>query len=75
MANESRKSAISVPAKDASDPAFDVTLEEFCEQLSSSITKPELIGGFYHQTKKRGFLKGSTAAFKEQFDAFKNQPL
>lgn len=54
---------------------FDMTLDEFCAQLSATDRRIELIGGFNHSARQAGHLKGSEASFRERFEQFINKPV
>ena len=52
-----------------------VTLEEFCQHLSKSDKRVELIGAFYHVEKAAGRVKDFESNFESRFVAFTTQPV
>lgn len=56
------------------EQSFDMTLEQFCAELSTMDKRVELIGGFYSAEKAAGHIKASHADFSARFEAFQNQP-
>lgn len=72
MAEEKQKQAA---AKAADNPVIQVTLDEFCARLSSSVSSPELIGAFEHVERVAGRMQDTEDAFKSRFAAFVNSPV
>jgi hypothetical protein len=63
---------VSAEAPAAGD--FPLSLDEFCQRLSTTDKRVELIGAFYHVEKaaKRG--NDTSGNFTARFQAFVNQP-
>jgi hypothetical protein len=49
-----------------------ISLTEFCQRLSETVSRPELIGGFEFVERRAGRLKDTEAEFRARFDAFIN---
>lgn len=71
MAEEKQKQAA---AKAAANPVIQVTLDEFCARLSSSVKPPELLGGFELVERVAGRTQDTEDAYKSRFAAFVNMP-
>lgn len=64
-----------MPAPQAPAPTtFDLTLEEFCQRLSMSDSRVELIAGFYSDERLNQHFKASVATFTERYEAFQVRP-
>lgn len=53
---------------------FPLTLDEFCQRLSLSVRRPELIGGFHADAVRKGHLLDLEDAFLEAFETFRQRP-
>lgn len=66
------------PKTNATTPATEaevaLTLDEFCQRLSESLSRPELIGAFHFTERRAGRKKDTESAFRARFDAFTNAP-
>lgn len=69
------KDATPTPAPEAVADVPQLTLTEFCTQLSQSVKSPELIAGFEYTEKAAGTIKDTSEAFKARFDTFVNTPV
>lgn len=49
-----------------------ISLMEFCQRLSETVSRPELIGGFEFIERRAGHLKDTEADYRARFDAFIN---
>lgn len=67
--------AKSAPAADTGEVEAQITLNEFCTQLSQSDKRVELIGGFNATETQAGRIKDTFAGFSERFTAFVNKPV
>lgn len=54
--------------------SFELTLDEFCQQLSKSDRRVALIGGFHAVEKNAGRVKDFAAAYHGRFEKFINAP-
>lgn len=54
---------------------FQMTLTEFCTQLSRTDRRVEMIGAFEHTERLAGHLKDTKEGFAESYEAFCNQPM
>lgn len=55
---------------------FDLTLGEFCQNVSAGGKfGPELLGGFHHEQKAAGNHKSSHDAYAAALDLFANKPV
>lgn len=52
-----------------------ITLIEFCERLSTTLRRQELIGAFYFVENRAGRVRDTEAAYRSRFDAFVNTPV
>ena len=68
--NESPVSAEQAPAP--SD--FPLSLSEFCQRLSGTDKRVELIGAFHHAEKSAGAGQDTEGNFRARFEAFAAQP-
>jgi hypothetical protein len=58
------------------EPAtFDLTLDEFCERLSESDRRVELIGAFHFSERQAGRLKDAESAYRARYQAFMKKPV
>lgn len=55
--------------------AFAISLDEFCQRLSSQKKSPEIISGFYHAQRVAGNLSKSDTEYAADFAAFIKQPV
>jgi len=53
---------------------FPLSLDEFCQRLSASDRRTELIGAFHHVEKAAGRAQDTEGNFRARFDAFVSQP-
>lgn len=53
----------------------ELTLQEFCQRLSSVDKRVELIGAFHYSETAAGTVKGLESAFADRFAAFLNKPV
>lgn len=63
---------VSAEAPAAGD--FPLSLAEFCQRLSATDKRVELIGAFHHVEKAAGALQDTSANYSARFEAFANQP-
>lgn len=54
---------------------FQMTLAEFCTQLSAKDRRVEMIGAFEHVERRAGNLRDSQDAFMSRYNAFCNKPM
>lgn len=54
---------------------FAISLDEFCQRLSTKKVSSEMIGGFHHAQRVVGNVKGKDAAFSAAFASFVKQPV
>lgn len=59
----------------ANQDSFQMTLTEFCTQLSRTDKRVEMIGGFEHAERTAGHFKDTQEGFAERYNAFCNQPM
>lgn len=72
--NTEAPEAVSPVAKKKEPESFEVSLDNFCSELSQSDKRVELIGGFHHTETKAGRMKDFGSAYLTRFLAFVNQP-
>lgn len=53
---------------------FPLSLDEFCQRLSASDNRVELIGAFHHVESSAGRVHDTSGNFTARFEAFINQP-
>jgi hypothetical protein len=58
----------------ADNPEQELTLQEFCQRLSSVDKRVELIGAFHYSETAAGTVKDLESAFADRFAAFLNKP-
>ncbi len=63
---------VSAEAPAAGD--FPLSLDEFCQRLSATDKRVELIGAFHHVEKAAGRGQDTSGNFAARFEAFANQP-
>ena len=54
---------------------YPLTLDEFCQRLSTTDRRVELIGAFEHMEKRAGHLKDIETAYRSRYEKFVNQPV
>jgi len=54
---------------------FEVTLDEFCRQLSATDKRVEMIAGFHFSERQAGTVKDHTEAFEARYADFINKPV
>ena len=60
----------------ASDrPVFDLTLQEFCANLSKTDKRVELIAAFFYDETKNGRVKDTESGFKSRYLTFAKKPV
>lgn len=52
-----------------------VTLDEFCQRLSHTDKRVEMIGGFHSDEKRAGRIKDAEAAYQARYEAFTRKPV
>lgn len=52
-----------------------ITLDEFCQRLSETVRRPELIAGFYSTASASGAHADTQAGYQSRFDIFINTPV
>lgn len=69
---------VSTPTPSAAAPDaigdFPLSLDEFCQRLSKTDRRVEMIGAFYSVEKAAGRTKGLTREFTSRFEAFVKSP-
>lgn len=56
------------------EKSFDMTLDEFCAELSQADRRVELIGAFHAIEKQARRVKASKAVFSDRFQKFTKLP-
>jgi hypothetical protein len=69
------KTASPAPAAVVVVETVQLTLNEFCQRLSETVRRPELLSAFEYTERTAGRLKDSTAAFEERFEQFRKTPV
>ena len=54
--------------------SFPLPLEEFCQRLSVTDRRVELIGAFYSEETRAGRVKDTESNFSARFNKFVSQP-
>lgn len=62
-------------AADAPVEAVELTLNEFCQRLSETVRRPELLSAFEYTERASGRVKGTAAAFEASFEQFRKTPV
>ena len=56
-------------------PVFELTVEQFAQRHSLTVTAPEALAGFVHVEKTEGRHKGDPQSYADRFSAFLNKPV
>lgn len=67
---EKQEAAPAQPVEDS----FELTLDEFCTQLSKSDRRVSLIGGFHASEKAANRLKDTVSSYQARYVAFSTKP-
>jgi hypothetical protein len=70
--NQNEPVTVSAEAPPVGD--FPLSLDEFCQRLSTTDKRVELIGAFHHVEKSAGRGQDTSQKFADRFAAFVNQP-
>lgn len=71
----SSKNAASEPAQAVAAAVPGITLDEFCQRLSKSDKRVELIAGFHADESSGGRFKDAESQYLARFGAFINKPV
>jgi hypothetical protein len=73
MSDNAPKAAAKAEAQAAAN-TFDLTVEEFCTNLSAADGRVEMIAAFCASERRAGRFKDSSGAFAGRFEAFVSAP-
>lgn len=56
------------------EAAFPVALDEFCQRLSTTDRRVEMISAFHHWARAQGLLKASESEYQARYAEFATHP-
>jgi hypothetical protein len=62
-------------AADAPVEVVELTLNEFCQRLSETVRRPELLSAFEYTERAADRIKGTVAEFEARFEQFRKTPV
>lgn len=75
MAKSDTPQDTAAPSNAAVPNEYPVTLTEFCQRLSATDKRVELIAAFHHDEEAAGRLSDLEGKYRARLDAFANRPV
>ena len=72
--NTDEQAQVKVAAEAPAVSDYPLSLDEFCQRLSATDNRVELIGAFHHFEKVAKRMQDTSANYSARFEAFVNQP-